>query len=122
MTIAHAIEYYDRLRDNHIPQEVKIQALSELDMRLNRDVLVPRGLGKADFAGYDCDVDQETELLASEDFRDMYFWFLAMKIARLQGEADEYNAALQNYDEYIIGYADAVNRVHPCAPTPLRLV
>lgn len=122
MTLANAIEYYDKLRPNGIPQEVKVRALSELDVRVNRDVLMPRGLGKRSFSGYGCDADMDTVLLVAEPFCDVYFWFLAMKLSRILGETDEYNAALQNYEEYFVGFADHLNKDHPCRPTPLRLV
>lgn len=97
MTIYDAIAHADELRNNKIDEPIKVGMLSELDGRIDREIIRPYGETGA-FIGYNAD-DLDRELLAPYPYDSLYVTYLEAEICRLNGEMQKYNAARSIFAE-----------------------
>lgn len=135
MTITQAIELVDGLTPNQYEWEEKVRWLSELDGIAYTEVILTHEWPererpeRAEFLGktpgrcerlmhprrgwrpYTPDTDPDgTVLLIAPPYDEVYRWYLDMKIAETNGEADRYNASAASYNQYYTAWAGWVNR------------
>ena len=108
MTIYEAISKADELRNNKIDEPVKVAMLSELDGRIHRELIDPRG-ENGEFHGYGESTPSDTRLLADYPYDGLYVAYLDAEICRLNGEIQKYSAArnifFEKYEAYRAWYA-----------------
>lgn len=119
MTIQEALDRIDMMRPNMMKKEIKIQALSELDGLIWREIIQnhedgsekpmtimeqivflspeERTIGETEdeqtqeFPGYTIETDPGTVLLAPFPYDEVYTWWLASKADWQNQEIDKYN-------------------------------
>lgn len=90
MTIKFIIERVDRLCPNHYLASDKVLWLSELDGRINQELLCEHD-AVAEFAGYNTD-DTESVLLVPYPYcGEIYYNYLAAQIAKHDEDSQRYN-------------------------------
>lgn len=89
MTIQEAIALADAQRPNQVDPKLKIRWLSELDGRVEHEILSPNG--KSDFVGYPADVSFHTELKIPFPFDKIYATWIIMQVDLINGETAKYN-------------------------------
>lgn len=114
MTIGKAIARADELMPNAIPQNIKIDWLSNLDSMVVIEIIrTHKGDEEyASFAGYDENTDPETELIAPAPFSEMYPIWIAAKILFVNGEFDRYGNVAEQFQSILRDFADHYNRTH----------
>lgn len=108
MTILGAIEICDRQKPNGYEYADKVHWLSQIDLKIHREIISRHEGGAAAFEGYAADADGEIELLADEAYADLYVKWLMAQIDFANAEMQRYNnsAAMFNalYEEYAAWY------------------
>ena len=103
MTLRDAIARFDLLYPNAMPLPVKIERISRLDGRIDRELLQPYGEGDAAFAGYTAEDYETAALKAPFPFDDLYVKFLNAENDLVNGDTVRYanSAAVFNaaYEE-----------------------
>lgn len=93
MTIQEAITKVNLLRPNHIPDEQKVNWLSELDGMIHREIVLkhehPAELDT--FGGYDGNTDPNTKLLAPFPYDELYTYYLFAQCDLTNLEIQKYN-------------------------------
>lgn len=89
MTIARAIEIFDREYQNLVDEKLKVNWLSQVDMKIYSELLKRRGVKK--FSGYDESTRKTTTLLAPEEYSEIYSVYLSMQTNRVNGEIERFN-------------------------------
>ncbi len=92
MTIQEAIAAADAQRPNQVDKALKIRWLSEMDGRVDLEVLSPDG--GSSFSGYSSDSPQDTVLKIPFPYDGIYPLWLEAHVARINGETDKYNNCL----------------------------
>ena len=109
MTLSKAIESFDSRRANDIDVKTKTAWLAELDMKINAELLAPRGLG-TDFEGYSSLTPGETKLCAPKEYEEIYFLYLVMKDDFLNAEIKRYNNSALAFNALYAELGDFLNR------------
>lgn len=114
MTIAQAIARADALMPNAIPQNIKIDWLSNLDSMIVIEVIRTHEGDEeyASFAGYDENTDVDSELIVPAPFSEMYPIWIAAKIDFTNGEFDRYGNVVAQFNSILRDFADHYNRTH----------
>jgi hypothetical protein len=113
MTIAEAITKVDTLKPNTYTTEDKIGWLSNLDARVKSQIIDAHECDKPIiFYGYDSLLDQETELLVTTPYDEMYLRWLEAMIDYHNGEDDRYNNAIMLFNNAYEGYKRYYTRNH----------
>ena len=84
MTVSKALSLFDEERKNSISEALKINWLSQLDMKIFCELLKPRTDGS--FSGYTESTPKSTKLLAPEEYAEIYTAYLIMQSDLLNGE------------------------------------
>ena len=112
MTILEAITLADARRHNPYPQEEKIRWLSELDGKIRLLVLDACEHTEKPFPGYDRDTDPNRVLLVDKPFEELYLYWLESRICYADGEMEDYNSAITQYNRLYEAYTAAYRRSH----------
>ena len=113
MKIAEVISKVDALKPNTYTTEDKIGWLSNLDARVKSQIIDAHECDKSViFYGYDGLLDQETELLVSAPYDEMYLRWLEAQIDYHNGEDDRYNNAIMLFNNSYEGYKRYYTRNH----------
>lgn len=92
MTILDAINTVDKLHANQYDEDTKIDWLDQLDRHIYNDLILTHEIEDAPtFSGYDTNTDVNTVLLAPDEFREVYRWWLEMQIDKANAELVKYN-------------------------------
>ena len=110
MTLQEAIERFDLLYPNPLPQEVKRGMLSAFDGRLYAEVLSHYEGAPASFTGYDENTPPETPLLVQFPFDDVYLKLLCAENDAVCGDIAHYNNAAALFNAAYERYVSHVNR------------
>ena len=113
MTLAEANAIFDSRRENAVSVQTKNGWLSELDAKINSELLNRYGLEK-EFAGYTALSSGDTELLAPPEYGEIYFLYLVMKDDFLNAEITRYNNSAYAFNSLYAEMADFINRNHRC--------
>ena len=105
MTVSKAMERADNLRPNPFEEEQKVRWLSELDGKIAREILK-----RKDFIGYDYSKDIQKELIAEEEYCDIYLFYLTAMIDFFSRDYVEYNNSMLMFNEAFERYAKAYKR------------
>lgn len=108
MTLLKTIEIFDRERDNSVPIETKLEWLSQLDLKISSELLVPRG--DEAFSGYTIETSQQASLKAPEEYAEIYPLYLNMKLDLMNGEIARYNNSAMLFNKLYMEMADFINR------------
>lgn len=114
MTISEAIAQIDSLQPNKNTDAQKIQWLSELDSRIQREVINTHKTSCGcvlPFQTY-TEEDMDLELMAEEPYDQMYIHWLEAKIDYWQKEMDRYDAALSSFLDIWTDFSNEYNRTH----------
>lgn len=117
MTIREAITLADEMAPNAISEALKIRWLSELDGRVEQEILSPDTLST--FAGYGGDVKTDTVLQIPYPYDGIYPTWIKMHIDRMNGEMQKYNDGVILCDEKMEAYRRTLQRT---AGSPSRKV
>lgn len=113
MTIREAITKIDSLKYNTYSDAEKISWLSQLDWDIKRNIMDQHeGSHFHSFWGYNSETDQETPLLVTAPFDQIYLRWLEAQIDYYNGETDSYNAAIIQYNNLYEAYGAYYKRNH----------
>lgn len=118
MTIKEAIDRVDEIVANEIPEKEKRRWLKHLDGILAREVHQNRQGLPMDSGG---EAQDDTPLLASFPYDELYISYLEMRICDANGEITRYNNAMQKYNVALLSYMDYVGRTYPAISARVRL-
>ena len=117
MTVGEALNLIDERKPNEFSQERKLEWLSLLDGRIDREILRTHcGAPQTAFARYRLEDDMDTELLADDVYRDMYLYFLECRMDYERGELERYNNSAVMFEQRYMDYAADYNRTHRPVP------
>lgn len=107
------MEWTDERKPNEFSEERKLEWLSLLDGRIDREIIrTHHGAPREPFKRYTTDTIQETQLLADDVYRDMYLYFLESKMDYERGEMERYNNSSAMFEQRYMEYAAYYNRTH----------
>ena len=110
MTILEAITTVDKLHANQYDEDTKIDWLDQLDRHIYTDLILTHLVEAPEFEGYDTNTDMDTELLAPNEFREVYRWWLEMQIDKANAEIVKYNNDQMLYNTAYHALASWFNR------------
>lgn len=118
MTIYEIITRFDALTFNTYSQSEKVKWISSLDKMVHDNVIkTHQGGEQSQFDGYDDQTDiQNTQLLVSEPYDEMYLLWLESKVCYHNGEYDKYNNAIIQFNNTFNAYAAHYNRTNKPVP------
>ena len=112
MTVSEAISRVDNLKPNQFDNTTKTRWLSELDMRIHKEIILTHEHeSPIDFNGYDNE-DGSMKLLAEDPYSDLYIQWLFAKIDYNNGEFDRYANSYIMFNNAYADYANMYNRTH----------
>lgn len=113
MTVLQAITRADLDRPNEVPAERKLQWLSTLDGRIDRELFQRFDGAPPAFSGYGPETELQTaELLVGFPFDDLYLRYLVLRIDLEQGELERYNNDAAAFNRIWQSYAAHYGRTH----------
>lgn len=119
MTIREAITLADAQKPNQVGKELKVRWLSELDGRVMCEIIAP--LVEEPFAGYASDVSENTVLKVPYPYDAIYPAWIAMNVARMNGESAKCNDYADVCEEQLDGFRRFYARTRPGATHKLKL-
>ncbi len=84
MTLSKIIEEFDSQRKNQVSLQQKLRWISQLDMKISSQILVPRGA--TGISGYDESTPLSTVALAPEEYSEIYTLYLNYMLDLMNGE------------------------------------
>jgi hypothetical protein len=113
MKIIEAITQIDSLKHNTYSESDKIGWLSRLDAMVKKHVIDTHEGGEdVNFAGYEDDVNTQTELLVPAPYDEVYLRWMEAQIDYYNGEYERYNNAIDLFNTAFEGYKNYYNRTH----------
>lgn len=113
MTIRQALAEFDERRPNEFGELTKIEWLSILDERIYIEIICTHSGAKlTEFEGYNADTDRDTELMANNTYRDLYFYYLESQMDYERGEMERYNNSSDMFNTRYEEFAAYYNRTH----------
>lgn len=108
MTALKALEIFNTETENDISDELKKQWLSEIDVKIAKEINNGRsGLSKNVFLSDD---DLATELSAVKEFSEIYISYLRMKMYYMLGEIERYNNSAAIFNRLYYEMSNFVSR------------
>ena len=108
MTALKALEIFNNETENEISDELKKQWLSELDIKIAGEINNGRkGLSKNAFLPEN---DLITQLVAVEEFSEIYISYLRMKMNYMLGEIERYNNSAAIFNRLYYEMSSFVSR------------
>lgn len=90
MTLGETIRRFDLLYPNAMELPLKVSLVSQLEGRLNAELLPLYGENDSAFTGYDALEDETRALMIPFPFDDIYIKFLAAENDLVNGDMDRY--------------------------------
>lgn len=113
MTIRQLLDMVDAQRPNVVPEEQKIQWLSDVDnMVYNEIYLAHIGCPVQEFRGYTADTDTATGLLVPEPYTDIYTNYVKMQIDLVTAESGKYTQDMTLFNASYKTFGDFWRRTH----------
>lgn len=113
MKLGDAISRLDELRPNGFSREQKMFWLTTLDSTVKKEIIDRHeGAEKVNFVPYDEKSADETELLISAPYDEIYLRYLEAQIDYANGEYDRFNNSNSMYAAAYTAFARAYNRAH----------
>lgn len=122
MTIREAINAVNKIVPNNKFTDIeKTDWLSRLDNQIYKEIIDIREDKKAeDFYGYNCNTDENTQLLADFPYDELYIFFLKSQIHLYIGEMAQYSENVSVFNNMLSQYRNYYNRHHKFADVPLK--
>ena len=118
MTINEAIAQVDRMRENMVPNDIKIGWLSRTDHLIFNEIVAGReGSEGLTFVEY-TESDGEKELLVPHPYDELYLYKLEAQIYYEQREIKKYASSIALYNEAMQEYSKKYAREHRSLPQP----
>lgn len=118
MKINEAIAQVDRVRNNMVPNNIKIGWLSRMDHLIFEEIMAGReGAEGKTFVEY-TEEDGEKELLVPPPYDELYLYMLEAKIYYEQREIKKYASSMALYNEIMNEYSKKYVREHRALPLP----
>ena len=118
MKINEAIAQVDRLRNNMVPNNIKIGWLSRTDSMIFHEIMAGReGVEGQTFKEY-TEEDGEKELLVPPPYDELYLYKLEAQIYYEQREIKKYASSMALYNEAMNEYSKKYAREHRALPLP----
>lgn len=110
MTVLEAVAFADGVKPNAFTQEQKVRWLSELEGKLEREIL-HRAAGALE--PYPLPGEGDRELLAPFPYDKVYWMWLCAMVDFANGEYDKYANSMAMANDAYEGYATWYRRGHP---------
>ena len=118
MTIREAIALADEQKPNQVSKALKLRWLSELDGRVVCEIISPRG--EEGFLGYGASVPESTVLKVPHPYDAIYPAWIAMNVARMNGESAKCNDYADVCEEHLDGFRRFWARANPPSTCKLK--
>ena len=114
ITIGEVIAYVDNIKPNTRTSDEKRLWLNDIDTMIKEDIIDTHEGGESvDFIGYTEDSSDDTELLVPAHYgRDMYSFYLMMKIDTINNETAKYNNNASMFQSVYNGFLVHYNQTH----------
>lgn len=113
MTILEAIAAVDAVKPNINDFATKRKWLSQLDGIIKKEIIdCYEGAEKISFDEYSSDTKDDTMLLVSEPYNEIYIHWLSAQIDYFNGEYDRYANSMQMYNAAYSAYSRHYHRTH----------
>lgn len=122
MTIRDAINVANRIVPNNKFTDIeKTDWLNRLDNQIYKEIIDIRENKKAEvFEGYDCNTDENTELLVDFPYDELYVFYLRAQMYLYVGEMSQYSESVTVFNNMLSQYRNYYNRHHNVTNVPLR--
>ncbi len=108
MTALKALEIFNNETENEISDDLKKQWLSEIDVKIASEINNGReGLSTTAFSP---EKDMATELVAVNEFSEIYISYLRMKMYYMLGEIERYNNSASIFNRLYYEMSNFVSR------------
>lgn len=108
MTVLKVLELFDSETENDISVEMKKRWISELDMKISCELNKNRqGLLTESYTPSKSD---ETELLAVDEYAEIYVAYLRMKMNYILSETERYNNSAAIFNRLYYEFANYISR------------
>lgn len=111
MTLSKIIEEFDSQRKNQVSLQQKLRWISQLDMKISSQILVPRGADE--FLGYDEATPLSTVAQAPEEYSEIYTLYLNYMLDLMNGETGRSNNFAMLFNRLYGEMHDFFNRKVP---------
>lgn len=108
MTVLDVIEAVDCRLHNEVCEEAKIKWISDLDRKIQRDIIDTHEDGENHTFPYDLN----SEVIIEEAYNEIYILYLLRQITLLNGEIEHSNNYLSEYNNLIYEWKKFYNREH----------
>lgn len=120
MTIFEAIAGADKVKENQIDKSLKIGWLSELDGRINHEIIDSYGTSDVAFSGYTESVNPDTKLLVAAPYDYLYIYWLVWHMETMLGEEARANNTHTQFEELWDAYVNWYIRTHRAPRSRIR--
>ena len=111
LTVGQLVQTADLLRENALPQEIKVRWIGELDALIAADVMGLDVLELEQFR-YDPEADLDRQPLVRFPHNCMYHYWLCAKIDAENGEYNRYQNSMQLYNAAFLSFRTWFSRVY----------
>lgn len=113
MTIAEALSGIDTRKRNTVPEEIKIEWLSELDGRVYNDIITTHEGGNVtELPKYDTNTLKTENLLIPAPYERVYLLWLEAQIDYANGEINRYANSYSMFNSMYMEFAKYYHRTH----------
>jgi hypothetical protein len=111
MKISEAISKATESVSNTLDRRVFIDWLSRLDWQIKKEIL-DNYIDEIEYNGYEADEDEDTELLISAPYDELYIRYLEAQIHRYYEDINKYNNCIVEYNAIYNKFRVQYNRTH----------
>lgn len=108
MTVLDVIEAVDCRLHNEVCEEVKIKWISDLDRKIQKDVIDTHEDGESHQFPYTLN----SEVIIEEAYNEIYILYLLRQITLLNGDIEHSNNFLSEYNDLVYEWKKHYNRQH----------
>ena len=112
MTIREAISRANPLKPNGYEDPIKVQWLDALDRKIYNDIISAHEGYPDVFEGYSEKTNQDTVLLAPDDYAELYVYYIVSMIDYYNGETTRYVNDTRMYNSAYDSFVSYYNRTY----------
>lgn len=128
MKVSQVIGIFDEERPNQVKTDTKMRWLKEIETRILNDVVLTHELPKdeegedIDFSNYFETWGTDFELYISEEYVDVYKYFLDQKTCYMENDYNQFNMVNALFTASYLAYVQYYNRTHLPNQVPPKLL